>query len=162
MSNLFWFSEEQFKKIQPLLPNDVRGVPRVDDRRVLSGIVHVIKHGLRWSDCPAAYGPAKTIYNRYARWGEKGVFARLFAALVAEAGTPDSLAIDSTHIKAHRTAGSGRKKGARIAATIATSCASSSRNAEPSPLSRRRKTGRFSTVTTRPSTKPAIASSASF
>jgi transposase len=111
MSNLFWLSEEQFEKIKPLLPNDVRGVPRVDDRRVLSGIIHVIKHGLRWSDCPAEYGPAKTIYNRYARWGEKGVFSRLFAALVAEAGPPDSLAIDSTHVKVHRTAGSGRKKG---------------------------------------------------
>lgn len=62
------------------------------------------------------YGPAKTIYNRYARWGEKGVFARIFATLVAEAGEAESLAIGSTHIKAHRTAGSGRKKGARIAA----------------------------------------------
>ena len=116
MSNLFWFSQKQFAKIQPLLPNDVRGVPRVDDRRVLSGIVHVIKYGLRWSDCPAEYGPAKTIYNRYARWSEKGVFARLFATLVAEAGAPDSLAIDSTHIKVHRTAGSGRKKGVKTAA----------------------------------------------
>jgi transposase len=64
MSHLFWFSEEQFEKIKPLLPNDVRGVPRVDDRRVLSGIIDVIKRGLRWSDCPAEYGPAKTIYNR--------------------------------------------------------------------------------------------------
>lgn len=73
MSNLFWLSEEQFEKIKPLLPDDVRGVPRVDDRRVLSGIIHVIKRGLHWSDCPAEYGPAKTIYNRYARWGEKGV-----------------------------------------------------------------------------------------
>ena len=115
MSNLFWFSEKQFEKIQPWLPHDVRGVPRVDDRRVLSGIVHVIKYGLRWSDCPAEYGPAKTIYNRYARWSEKGVFARLFATLVAEAGLADSLAIDSTHIKVHRTAGSGRKKGVRTA-----------------------------------------------
>ena len=82
MSNLFWLSEERFEKIKPLLPNDVRGVPRVDDRRVLSGIIHVIKRGLHWSDCPAEYGPAKTIYNRYARWGEKGVSARIFVALV--------------------------------------------------------------------------------
>ena len=116
MSNLFWLSAEQFEKIKPLLPDDVRGVPRVDDRRVLSGIIHVLKRGLPWSDCPAEYGPAKTIYNRYARWGEKGVFARLFSALVAEAGIPESLAIDSTHIKVHRIAGSGRKKGAAIAA----------------------------------------------
>ncbi len=85
-------------------------------RRVLSGVIHVIKRGLHWLECPAEYGPAKTIYNRYALWGEKGVFARIFAALVAEAGTPDTLTIDSTHIKVHRSAGSGRKKGARIAA----------------------------------------------
>ena len=84
MSNLFWLSEEQFKKIKPLLPDDVRGVLRVDDRRVLSGIIHVIKHGLHWSDCPAEYGSAKTIYNRYERWGEKGVFVHIFAVLVAE------------------------------------------------------------------------------
>ena len=81
MSNLFWLSEEQFEKIKPLLPDDVRGVPRVDDRRVLSGIIHVIKRGLPWADCPAEYGPAKTIYNRYARWGEKGVFARIFVGV---------------------------------------------------------------------------------
>ena len=64
MSHLFWFSQEQFAKSQPLWPNDVRGGPRVDDRRVLSGIVHVIQYGLRWSDGPAAYGPAETIANR--------------------------------------------------------------------------------------------------
>jgi transposase len=115
MSNLFGLSEEQFEKIQPLLPNDVRGVPRVDERRVLSGIIHVLKRGRPGSDCPAADGPAKTIDNRSARWAEKGVFARLFAPLVAEAGAPDRLALDSTHSKAHGTAGSGRKKGARIA-----------------------------------------------
>jgi transposase len=113
MSHLFWLSESQFEKIKPLLPDKVRGVARVDDRRVLSGIIHVIKRGLHWSDCPKEYGPAKTLYNRYARWSEKGVFARIFATLVAEAGSSGSLAIDSTHIKVHRTAGSGRKKGVR-------------------------------------------------
>jgi transposase len=64
MRNLFWLSEEQFEKIKPLLPDDVRGVPRVDDRRVLSGIIHLIKRGLPWSDGPAEYGPAQTIYHR--------------------------------------------------------------------------------------------------
>ena len=111
MSKLFWLSEEQIEKIKPLLPNKVRGVALVDDRRVLSGIIHVIKRGLHWSDCPTEYGPAKTIYNRYARWSEKGVFARIFATLVAESGAAESLSIDSTHIKVHRTAGCGRKKG---------------------------------------------------
>lgn len=115
MSALFWLSEAQFERIKPLLPDKPRGVPRVDDRRVLSGIIHVIKRGLPWSDCPADYGPAKTIYNRYVRWSEKGVFAHIFAVLVAQAGPIDTIAIDSTHIKVHRMAGSGRKKGARIA-----------------------------------------------
>lgn len=116
MSGLFWLSEAQFEKIKPLLPDKMRGVKRVDDRRVLSGIIHVIKRGLHWSDCPVEYGPSKTIYNRYVRWSEKGVFACIFAALVAEGGQTDTIAIDSTHIKVHRMAGSGRKKGGRIAA----------------------------------------------
>ena len=59
MSNLFWLSEDQFEKIKPLLPDDVRGVPRVDDRRVLSGIIHVIKRGLHWSDCPGNTAPPR-------------------------------------------------------------------------------------------------------
>lgn len=111
MRHLFWLSEEQCEKIQPLLPDEVRGVPRVDDGRVLSGIIPIIKRGLPCSDGPAEYGPAQTIDNRSARWGEKGVFARLFAALLAEAATPDGLALDSTPLKVHRTAGSGRNKG---------------------------------------------------
>lgn len=111
MSDLYWLRESQFEKIKPLLPNKMRGVKRVDDRRVLSGIIHVIKRGLQWSDCPSAYGPAKTIYNRYVRWSEKGVFAHLFSTLVAQGDETETIAIDSTHIKVHRIAGSGRKKG---------------------------------------------------
>jgi len=66
--NLFWLSDEQWKRIEPHLPKKVRGKKRVDDRRVISGIVHILKSGCRWSDCPEAYGPATTIYNRFARW----------------------------------------------------------------------------------------------
>jgi len=62
MSDLFWFSDEQWARIAPLLPTNTRGLKRVDNRRVLSGIVHIIKSGCRWSNCPAAYGPRKTIY----------------------------------------------------------------------------------------------------
>jgi transposase len=80
-SNLFWLSDEQWGSIQPLLPMDVRGKARVDDRRVISGIVFVIKSGCRWCDCPPEYGPAKTIYNRFVRWAERGVWERLFRAL---------------------------------------------------------------------------------
>ena len=66
--DLFWLSDEQFQRISPHLPRDTRGKPRVDDRRVISGIVHVLKSGGRWVDAPAGYGPRKTLYNRYVRW----------------------------------------------------------------------------------------------
>jgi len=74
MAELFWFSDEQWSRIEPLLPTNTRGMPRVDDRRVLSGIVHVLKSGCRWSDCPGAYGPCKTIYNRFVRWAKRGIW----------------------------------------------------------------------------------------
>src|SRR3954469_9728329 len=69
----FWLTDEQFAKIAPHLPNDTRGKERVDDRRVISGIVHVLKSGGRWTDAPReVYGPKKTLYNRFVRWAAKG------------------------------------------------------------------------------------------
>ncbi|MEF0943006.1 transposase, partial [Rhizobium sp. BR 362] len=56
MSDFFWFSDAQWERIEPLLPTDVRGKPRVDDRRVLSGIVHALRCGGRWADCADVYG----------------------------------------------------------------------------------------------------------
>jgi transposase len=70
--NLFWLSDEQWQRIEPHLPTDVRGKERVDDRRVISGIVHVLKSGCRWCDCPEAYGPSTTVYNRFVRWRGAG------------------------------------------------------------------------------------------
>ena len=86
-------------------------MPRVDDRRVISGIVFVIRNGLRWRDAPREYGPHKTIYNRFVRWSRLGVFNKIFASLAAKDGQPDRLMIDATHLKAHRTAASLLKKG---------------------------------------------------
>ena len=63
----FWLSKEQFARLKPHLPSDTRGKPRVDDRRVISGIIHVLKCGCRWIDAPPAYGPRKTLYNRFVR-----------------------------------------------------------------------------------------------
>ena len=83
--NLFWLSEDQWQRIEPHLPRDVRGKERVDDRRVISGILHVLKSGCRWCDCPPEYGPPTTIYNRFVRWAERGVWERLFHEL-AERG----------------------------------------------------------------------------
>lgn len=110
MSDLIWLSEAQMCRIKPYFPLS-HGVPRVDDRRVLSGIVFVIRNGLRWRDAPVDYGPHKTIYNRFIRWSRLGVFNRIFAGLAAEGGRPDQLMIDATHLKAHRTAASLLKKG---------------------------------------------------
>jgi len=110
MSDLYWLSEAQMRSISPYFPRS-HGVPRVDDRRVISGIIFVIRNGLRWRDAPPDYGPHKTIYNRFIRWSRLGVFNRIFAELAAQAGEPDRLMIDATHLKAHRTASSLLKKG---------------------------------------------------
>jgi hypothetical protein len=87
--NLFWLSDEQWKRIKPHLPTDVRGVERADDRRVISGIVHVLKSGCRWCDCPPEYGPPTTIYNRFVRWAPSRIrtSARPMALLPAPAAS---------------------------------------------------------------------------
>jgi len=110
MSDQYWLSEEQLSRITPYFPLS-HGVPRVDDRKVISGIIHVIRNGLRWRDAPAVYGPHKTLYNRFIRWSKMGVFDKIFTALVEEKGPPDRLMIDATHLKAHRTACSLLKGG---------------------------------------------------
>jgi len=102
--NLFWLSDEQWKRIEPFLPTDVRGVERVDDRRVISGIVQVLKSGCRWCDCPAAYGPPTTIYNRFVRWARRGIWENLFRKLAGTGSSANTQMIDSTHVKAHRSA----------------------------------------------------------
>ena len=110
MSEFWMLSEAQMRRIEPYFPLS-HGIPRVDDRRIVSGIIFVIRNGLRWRDAPPAYGPHKTIYNRFIRWSRLGVFNRIFAELAAKGGKPDRLMIDATHLKAHRTAASLLKKG---------------------------------------------------
>ena len=111
--NCFWLTERQFARLKPLLPTDTRGKPRVDDRRVISGIVHVLKSGGRWIDAPDVYGPRKTLYNRFVRWAAKGVWADIFYALASAGGPPEQVLIDSSAVKAHRCA-SGGKGGSKI------------------------------------------------
>ena len=109
---MFWLSEEQLERIKLFFPKS-RGVSRVDDRKVLSGIIYVQRHGLRWVDAPAACGPYKTLYNRSRRWSEKGVFQLIFSELARSADTEpeEVLMVDATYVKAHCTA-SSLKKGA--------------------------------------------------
>jgi transposase len=118
MRDLFYLSETQFNRIKPYFPLS-HGVPRVDDLRVISGIIYIIRHGLQWKDAPREYGPHKTLYNRFVRWSRLGVFNRIFAELAGKKETPDQLMIDATHLKAHRTAASLLKKGVFPAVSVA-------------------------------------------
>ena len=115
--HLFWLSDEAWARIEPHLPRGKPGKPRVDDRRVISGILHVLKTGCRWRDVPEAYGPPTTVYNRFNRWSSRGVWRRLFEKIAASGPVPAELSIDSSHVKAHRSAtgskrGNGRKPSA--------------------------------------------------
>src|SRR6267143_5548295 len=99
--NYFLLDDGQFARLAPYLASDTRGVPRVDDRRVISGIVHVLKSGCCWADAPAVYGPRKTLYNRFVRWAAKGAWRGIFHALAAAGGPPAEVLIDSSAVKAH-------------------------------------------------------------
>lgn len=109
MSNLLWLTEEQMARLRPFFPKS-HGKPRVDDRRVLSGIIFINRNRLRWCDAPREYGPPKTLYNRWKRWGEMGVFARIMEGLASEGGQEKVVMIDATYLKAHRTASSLQAK----------------------------------------------------
>ena len=104
----FWLTGDQFERLAPHLPSNTRGVPRVDDRRVISGIIHVLKTGSRWVDAPSSYGPSKTLYNRFVRWADKGVWMNVFHTLAAANGPPVEVLIDSTAVKAHRCSSGGK------------------------------------------------------
>jgi transposase len=111
MSDLFWLTDEQMERLRPFFPKS-HGKPRVDDRRVLSGIICVNRNGLRWRDAPREYGPHKTLCNRWKRWGDMGIFMRTMDGLSAAKAEPQTIMIDATYLKAHRTASSLRlKKG---------------------------------------------------
>ena len=115
MSDIFWLTDEQMAKLAPFFPKS-HGKPRVDDRRVLSGIIFINRNGLRWCDAPREYGPSKTLCNRWKRWSDNGVFARIMVGLAAESADPKTIMIDATYLKAHRTACSLRAKKGGVAA----------------------------------------------
>ena len=115
MSDLFWLSDVQMARLALFFPKS-HGKPRVDGRRVLSGIIFINRNGLRWRDAPKEYGPHKTIYNRLKRWSDKGIFASMMVGLAANHGEEKAVMIDAAYLKAHRTASSlGVKKGGAVA-----------------------------------------------
>lgn len=77
----FNLTDFEWSVIEPLLPTDVRGVPRVDDRRVLDGIMWRLRTGAPWRDIPVRYGPYTTCVNRFNRWREHGVWDRILDAI---------------------------------------------------------------------------------
>jgi len=105
---LFWFSDRQWAQIAPHLPTNLTGPERDDDRRIISGIVHMLQSGGRWRDCPPEYGPYTTIYNRFNRWAKRGRWTAIFGALAKGGKDSVSLSLDSTSIKAHRSASGGK------------------------------------------------------
>jgi len=108
----FDLSDAEWCLIAPLLPNKPRGVPRVDDRRVINGIFYVLRTGSPWRDLPERYGPYTTVYNRFNRWAKAGMWLRIFEEFAAK--SPQSLhLIDSSIVRAHQHAAGG-KKGVRI------------------------------------------------
>ena len=94
---LYWLNDAEWRRIKPLLPRGRRGAHRVDDRRVISGIMHMLRSGARWRDCPPDYGPYTTIYNRFNRWSRQGVWTGIFYALTGSTGMVGTMT-DRFHI----------------------------------------------------------------
>ena len=109
----FDLTDTEWTIIAPLLPGaegKKNGRPRPDDRKVLNGIFFVLRTGTPWRDLPERYGPYTTVYNRFNRWSRQGIWLGLFEALTGHSGVWGTVAIDATHIKAHRSA-AGAKGG---------------------------------------------------
>ncbi|SDX97161.1 Transposase [Albimonas donghaensis] len=110
-------TDREWAIIQPLLPQKSRGVPRVDDRRVINGILWRFRAGTPWRDVPERYGPRTTLYNRFTRWRAAGVWDRILEA-ISEAYDGDIVMIDSSCVRVHQHRAAG-KRGARTTAGMA-------------------------------------------
>ena len=110
----FELTDDEWLVIEPMLPNKPRGVPRVDDRRVIDGILWRFRTGSPWADIPERYGPHTTCYNRFVRWRKAGVWDRLLEA-VSQAFDGELVMIDSSSIRVHQH-GATLKRGTQIAA----------------------------------------------
>jgi transposase len=112
MADNFWLSDEQWAVVEVHLPMVHTGPARKHDRRVISGIIHRFREGCRWRALPDEYGPYTTVFNRFNRWSKRGLWQQIFTALVEAGGSPVLGMIDSSAVRAHRSA-SGAKGGRR-------------------------------------------------
>lgn len=110
-AKLFWLDDRPWSILEQHLPKKQTGPKRKDDRRIISGIIHVWQAGCRWQDCPLEYGPSTTVYNRFHRWAKRGMWEGAFNDLTSIGETRYENSLDSTIIKAHRWA-SGKKGAA--------------------------------------------------
>ena len=123
MADNFWLSDEQWAAIEPHLPMVHTGPERMDDRRVISGIIHRLREGCRWRALPDQYGPYTTVFNRYNRWSRRGLWQGIFTALVECADPPTLTMIDSSAVKAHRSANGAKKGGPKTRPSVARAAA---------------------------------------
>ena len=128
MRQLFWPSDAAWSAVEPLLPSNQPGARRVDDRRIISGIVHVLQSGCRWRDCPSEYGPYTTVYNRFNRWSRRRIWQRIYATLVEAGRVGGTVALDSIYVKAHRSAAGAQKKPRRIRPSASPAAAAARRS----------------------------------
>ena len=114
MPSRYELSEAQWDAIKNFLPGRKEHVGRTaaDNRLFVNGVLWVLRSGARWSDLPARYGKYKSVHKRLVRWAHSGVWDRIFVALVRDRKSL-YLMIDSTIVRAHQQAATGRKKGAR-------------------------------------------------
>ena len=104
-------TDEQWKRIQPQLPPEntgKKGRPRKDDRMMLNGMLWINRSGAQWRQLPERYGPWQSVYARFAKWRDDGVWENIFTALSQDADT-ENLSIDSTCVKVHESANGGEK-----------------------------------------------------
>ncbi|BAI72522.1 transposase [Azospirillum sp. B510] len=105
---MFWLDDDAGAAIEPQLPSNQPGARRMDDRRIISGIIHVLKSGWRWKDCPPEYGPPTTVYNRFNLWSRRNHWRKILDALVAGQWITTAVAMDGSYMKAHRCAHGGK------------------------------------------------------
>src|SRR3712207_5861206 len=96
-------TDREWSIVQPILPDKPRGIPRVDDRRVLNGIFWILRSGAPWRDLPAHYGPYTTCYNRFSRWRKAGIWDTILDA-ISDAGKSAVQMLDTTIVRVHQHA----------------------------------------------------------